>query len=283
MERLNWSTLKYIATSPRLLHWRVDHPRPETPALRIGRAIHCLILEAGEFEKRWICAGPCEAVKKKGDVCGSGGSLYLEGSWYCRIKSHAPEGAGDPPEGIEVVTPEELDLVKVCAESLRGHKVASEILSNGDAEQEMEWEDPETGIACRGRVDYLKANAIVDLKSTRQETVRAFTMDVARNLYHGQLAWYHDGAIKAGRLPADAELPYIIAVSTAEPYDVAPFQLSKYTYQAGQILYRDLLLKYKQCQASEWYPGIAPDLLELEVPPWAEGMQGSEEGSGDNW
>jgi hypothetical protein len=126
-------------------------------------------------------------------------------------------------------------------------------------------------------VDYLRPNDLVDLKSTRRETVREFTADAARNLYHGQLAWYLDGAIAAGRLPKDAGLPYIVAVSTAEPFDVAAYQLSKISLEAGRILIRDLVNKYQQCTASDLWPGIAPDLGVLDLPAWASGMQGSEE------
>lgn len=279
--RLNWSTLRLIATSPKLLAWRVEHPQPESPALRLGRAIHCAILEPEEFPKRWLVADQCAAKTKAGSRCESSGILYHSGEWYCRVRGHAPEGAGALPEGLEMIQLDEIELVRICAENVRAHRPAVKILSGGKSEQEMEWTDTETGIECRGRVDYLRANDLIDLKSTRRETVREFAMDVARNLYFGQLAWYHDGAIRAGRLPADAARPYIVAVSTVEPYDTMAFQISSATLEAGRILYRDLLQRYARCQAAGWWPGIAPDLETLDLPDWAPGMQGSEDSGGD--
>lgn len=281
--RLNWSTLKLINTSPKYLQWRVKHPRPETAPLRIGRAIHCLILEPDEFESRWISTKTCAGTKKDKSACSSMGTLYFEGEWYCRVKGHAPKEAGNPPEGVEIILPDERELVKFCADAVWAHGHASKLLKDSKTEHSIEWQDPETGIACRGRMDSVRPNFLTDLKSTRRETVREFTMDAARGLYHGQLAWYHDGAIAAGRLPADAELPYVVSVSTSEPYDVAAYQLSRSSFEAGQILYRDLLLKYAQCQAAEMWPGIAPDLLTLDLPDWAPGMYGSEEGIGNDW
>lgn len=275
--RLNWSTLKYIATSPKLLKYRLEHPQPETPALRLGRAIHCAILEPAEFEGRWKSQDKCGGKMKAGEPCGSTGSLYLDGGWFCKVKGHAPAGAGEPPEGIEVITAEERELVKTCAEAAKAHQIAGPLLKKGHSEHETLWTDPETGTLCRGRLDFIRAAELLDLKSSRVDTVRDFTREVATRLYHGQLAWYHDGAIAAGKLPKDAELPLIVHVSTSEPYDVAVYRLSKITYQAGQILYRDLLQKYLDCQAADWWPGIAPDLLELDLPDWAGGMQGSEE------
>lgn len=277
--RLNWSTLRHIATSAKLLKWRVEHPTPDSEPLRMGRSIHCAILEPEKFASRWVSVTACNAtVKSSGERCKSEGSLYSDGLWYCKVKGHAPEGAtASPSEGIEVITDDGLLVTKLCAEAVALHGPASKILTGGKAEQEIEWTDPESGIECRGRVDYLRPNDVVDLKSTRRETVRDFTADAARSLYHCQLAWYHFGAIEAGRLPKDAGLPYIVAVSTAEPYDVAAYQLSDITLQAGVILVRDLVRKYQQCTAADLWPGIAPDLEVLDLPAWAGGMQGSTE------
>lgn len=276
--RLNWSTLKHIATSAKLLKWRTEHPTPDTDALRLGRAIHCAVLEPKAFDGRWISASICQATTGKGEPCKAEGSRYSNGKWYCRVRGHAPVDATDTPgDGIEILNAENLALTRICAESVRIHAPAASLLHGGHAEQEIEWTDPESGIECRGRVDYLRPNDLVDLKSTRRETVREFTQDAARNLYHGQLAWYHDGAIAAGRLPKDAGLPYVVAVSTVEPYDVAAYQLSEVSLNAGRILIRDLVKKYEQCMAAEMWPGIAPDLGVLDLPSWAPGMNGSED------
>ncbi len=277
--RLNWSTLRHIATSPKLLKWRVEHPTPDSEPLRMGRSIHCAILEPLEFSKRWVSVTACNAtVKSTGERCKSEGSLYSDGLWYCKVKGHAPEGAqSSPGEGIEVITAEGLTLTNLCKEAVAAHGPASKLLSGGKAEQEIEWTDPESGIECRGRVDYLRPNDLVDLKSTRRETVREFTADAARSLYHCQLWWYTQGAIAAGRLPKDADLPYIVAVSTAEPFDVSAYQLSKISFDAGGIYVRDLINKYQQCMAADLWPGISPDQEVLDLPGWAPGMNGSTE------
>ena len=281
--RLNWSTLRYLTTSAKLLRWRVEHPQPDTDALKLGRAIHCLLLEPEAVAARWTTQGQCAAETKGGGRCASTGSLYHSGEWYCRVRGHAPEGAGPAPEGVEVITAEGMELARICAEAVRAHGPAAALLSKGAAEQEIEWVHAETGIACRGRIDLLRPDGLVDLKSTRRGTLAEIRMDAARMHYYAQLAWYTDGCIAAGRLPADAPLPHLVAVSTVEPYDVAAMQLSRVAYEAGQILYRDLLLRYARCQAADMWPGIAPDIETLDLPPWAGGMNGSEEGSAEEW
>jgi hypothetical protein len=280
--RLNWSTLKHIATSPRLLKWRVEHPTPDSEPLRLGRAIHCAVLEPQAFGGRWIMSTTCQATTKStGEFCKSEGSRYSGGKWYCRVRGHAPEGATDGPgEGIEVIDKAGFELATICAENVYSHGPAAKLLSGGKSEREMEWTDPESGIECRGRVDYLRPTDLVDLKSTRRETVREFTGDVARSLYHGQIAWYTDGAIAAGRLPKDAGRPYIVSVSTEAPYDVAAYQLSQASLEAGRILVRDLIGRYQRCMAADMWPGIAPDLVNLELPNWSPGMNGIEDPEG---
>ncbi len=282
--RLNWSTLRHIATSPKLMKWRADHPTPDSEALNMGRSIHCAILEPDQFASRWVSVTSCQATTGAGASCRSMGSLYYEGKWYCKIRGHAPEDATDSPgDGIEVISSDELTITRLCADSVKAHGPASSLLQGGKAEQEIEWTDPESGIECRGRVDYLRPNDLVDLKSTRRETVRDFMGDAARSLYHAQLAWYHSGCVAAGRLPKDAGLPYIVSVSTAEPFDVAAYRLSDITFQAGLIVVRDLIKRYQQCTAADLWPGICPDLAVMDLPGWAPGMQGSEFSEQEGW
>lgn len=279
LTRLNWSTLRYMAVSPKLLKWRVEHPEPETPALTLGRAVHCSIFEPEEFPKRWVVAAQCAGtVKSTGAPCGSQGSLFLDGRWFCKVKGHAPEGAGPLPPGIEVITLDGLETVKACTAAVRDHRVASRVLSGGVAECELEWIHKGTGIACRGRLDYLKPAEVVDLKSTVGETPREIERTIIQRLYYAQVAWYHDGAIAAGRLPADAPLPVIVAVQSVEPYDVVPYRLSKAAYEAGQILYLDLIRKYADCLAADHWPGLSPSMRILDLPDWAPGMNGSDYG-----
>ena len=265
--RLNWSSLKHLAISPRMLQWRLTHPLADTPALALGRAIHCLILEPQEFDARWTVAGPCGAAKKSGEVCGNQGSLYSCGVWYCKVKNHAPTSAGDLPDGIESITGEQRETAKICAEQIKAHRVASETLRGGRPEEALEWQTETT--ACKGRLDFLRPDYVADLKTTCETTPREFTGQAARMQYHGQLAWYHDGAIAAGRLPADAKLPRIVTVETVEPYDVAVYQFTPEALDAGRSVYRTLLARYLECVACDYWPGHSPDLRTLDLPHWA--------------
>ena len=63
---LNWSSLKHMAESPLAYRWHLAHPREDTPALRLGRAVHARILEPAEYERRWAVAPQCDRRTKAG-------------------------------------------------------------------------------------------------------------------------------------------------------------------------------------------------------------------------
>lgn len=263
IDALNWSTLKLIATSPRLLKWRADHPRKDTPALARGRAIHCAILEHDRFASEYV------AQPDLGDGRTRAGKA-AKAEWLETV-----------PDGAEVLSAAEYELVTRCAAAVADHPRAAELLQHGRPEEQITWTDEGSGIRCKARLDYIRPTGLLDLKSTRRETLREIVADLARYLVHGQLAWYHGGAKTAGVIPDDADLPYVIAVQTCEPYDVVPFQMSPLDLDAGIRLVRSLLRRYQDCQAAGWWPGMAPEVIELGLPQWAAGDV--EEAQEEDW
>ena len=247
IKAISWSSLRHMATSPLLYKWRLDHPREDTATLIVGSAIHCAILEPDKFSARY--------------------AVYAEGR-----RGKAWDEWQAEHHGVASLKPAELERINATAKAVRGHKVASRILSACRKEEPLTWVDPVTGLACKGRVDAISPVYVADLKSARDVDPHRFTRHAAAMLYFGQLAWYGDGAIVAGRIPRDAALPYIVAAQSDEPYDVAVYQLSPEAMIAGRTLYCRLLQRLLQCTEANWWPGVAPDLEYLSLPPWAEGQ-----------
>jgi hypothetical protein len=102
--------------------------------------------------------------------------------------------------------------------------------------------------------------------------------DIAELLYHGQVAYYLDGAIAARVLPPDARA-YVVAAQTVEPFDVVAFEVGLEPLERGRRFVRSLIDKYAACQSAGWWPGLAPEVIPLQLPPWAAG--GDEEG--EDW
>jgi exodeoxyribonuclease VIII len=262
IDALNWSTLVHMATSAKLLAWRKDHPREETKALRMGTAIHCAVLEPERFARSYL------AQPDLGD-----------GRTKAGKEARAAWDASRDPSAI-VLDADEHELVVRCATATREHHAVRELLRGGHAEQVLTWTDEETGLACKGRLDYLAPAYLIDLKSMRAETLGAFAREVAGRLYHGQLAWYLDGAIASKRVDALASQVICIGIQTVEPYDVVPGRIMPEDIERGRALYRGLLRRYVECRAANWWPGLAPGVVNLQLPMWAAGGEPEE---GDTW
>lgn len=260
IQALNWSSLKRIHTSPLLFRWRADHPEPDKSAYLFGRALHCAVLEPRRFPTAY--AGY--------PVFGDGRTKAAQAAKADWLQSL--------PTGCEILQKKEYDSVIAAASSVLNHRVASELLSNGWSEKIVTWTDPDTGLSCKARLDHLRSSCVVELKSAREIGPRAFSRAVANYLYSGQLAYYHDGAIAAGLIAADdAEMPFVIAAETDEPFDVAVYRCTPELVASGRALYKRLLRKFVECTAADAWPGQAPDLLPLELPSWALETEEQEE------
>jgi hypothetical protein len=242
LQAINWSSLKHLAVSPLLYKWRKDHPEPSKPAYVVGSACHCAILEPEKFDERY-------AVYEK---------IRRGKEWEAWQAEHP---------GVQTFKEHELADVKAMAKAVHAHRVASSVLKGGRCEEIVTWTDEITGLACKGRLDYLRPDFLTDLKAARDVRQNNFERDAYNYLYAGQFAFYHDGATAARHIPGD-ERPRVIALQNGEPYDVAVFRVKPETLEWGRALYRRLMQRLVECIESDFWPGVAPDLRDLGMPPW---------------
>ena len=247
---LNWSSLKNVAISPLLYQWRTEHPEPQTEAMAFGSAVHCLLLEPVAWLERY---GVFEGTRR--------------GKAWDAWQEQFP--------GKIALKPDAMLEVEACAEAIRRHRVAGPLLTAVRTEEPITWTD-EQGVLCKARLDIIAPDRLIDLKTTSDVRPGKFERDAVKYLYHGQLAWYFDGAVAAGKLLPDARV-YLIAAQNSGPYDVSVWQVPPQTLEQGRILYRRLLSTLLACQAADWWPGVAPDLQALFLPEWAQQLEQTEE------
>ena len=250
---MNWSSLKSMVVSPRLYEYRTEHERKDTASFHLGRAIHCAVVEPEALEERH----PTFPGKvRRGKV------------WDAWDAEHPC---------VESITATEREKMLTCAKAVREHAGAFGLLDGARTEQTTLWTDAVTGIKCKARLDALKPTLMADLKSCRG--LRYFRSDASKYLYHGQIAWYFDGAVAAKVLPPDAEA-YIIAVSTSDEdaFDVRADLLPDEFLDAGRRLYRRLLDEWVECKEANLWPGQFPGIGELRPTHWAAGMEQDESG-----
>jgi len=252
IKAVNWSTLKWMAVSPKHYRWHLEHPEPRKPAYVFGGAVHCLLFEPDKFDSRY-----------------AGYDGIRRGWQWDEWQAQHP--------GIESLKPNELDEVQAVVKSIREHPRAAALLDGCRVEEPIQWTDQATGLAMKGRIDAIKPQYLLDLKTGRDVIPGRFLRASASYLVHGQLALYQDGALRLGKIQDDTP-PYVISVEKSPPYDVVIYQLTHDALVLGRAVYRSLLNKLMQCQAADWWPGISPDVVPYTIPAYLEGPTNTDEG-----
>lgn len=248
IDALNWSSLKLMADSPLMYQWRQKHPRPDTKALSLGRKAHMAVLEPERYEQ--------DCVRRPDEW----------DSW--RTKASKEWRDEQLAAGREVMTDEEADKIELIRNAVYGHEDAMRRLDGTRREESIVW--TVDGVRCKGRVDAIAPDRLPDLKTTRNLGTFV-SRDAAALLYHGQLAWYLDGAIKAGACSPDAQA-YAIAVETEPPYDCASFVLDDQLLSEGRTLWRYLFDLWMSCRDAGVWPGRYPSETPLHFTRWSKGL-----------
>jgi hypothetical protein len=247
IDAIRWSHLREMKLSPKHFKAAVEKAAEDAAHFRIGRAIHCYVLEPDAFDQTFVCYRESKSV-------GEGARK----KWQAFQEAHADR---------TILSVEEHDAAVGAACALLSHSVASRLLSGGVKEHLVQWVDDETGLRCKGRLDQANGH-LCDIKSGRSVEHRQFAAQAARLSYHGQLAFYLDGAIASG-MEIDPE-PIILAVESAPPHDVVCYRMTESIVELGRREYHDLLGRLAECRARDRWPGQAPDtIVELVLPEWA--------------
>jgi len=240
---VNWSTLKHLARSPLHYKYAVENPRPDTPALRRGRLVHCAVLEPDELLSRYIV-------------------------WSGRRAGRLYENTIEANPNHEVVTEGEYDTALAIRDAVRANPDAARLLE-GAPEQTVTWTDKATGLDCKARLDLVGDGLayVADLKTTTDIEAGAFGRTCAKYAYHSQLAFYADGL--ATLLGIGQPEVFIIAVESDPPHDVAVFEVGEDELWAGHDAASELLAKLKECRETDSWPGRYEGPQPLRLPAWA--------------
>ena len=175
--------------------------------------------------------------------------------------------------GKTVITMAQLSMAYAMANNLGEIDELDEMLSPalGLVEAAIQWTDKVTGVPCKCRMDYclpdLDIPVVLDLKTTRDASPKAFGRSVYEFGYHVQAAMYSD-ALEAvtGKTP----MFLFFCVENTPPHHTAKYFLDDQALWMGQDKYRDLLKKYQECVESGEWPGYSDEFVQLSLPRWAE-------------
>jgi hypothetical protein len=181
-----------------------------------------------------------------------------------RTKAGKAWAADARENGYEILNAAQSETLEQVCLSVERHEGIQELLIEATRETVVEWSID--GIACKARLDILGPDMMGELKTCRD--LARFERDAARLLYHGQCAWYSDGAVKADLLSATAKV-YMVVVETSEPYDCGIYRVTPGILEDGRDLYTGLLGYWRECQAADLWPGLCPGIQNLSLPSWA--------------
>lgn len=261
IKAMNCSGLKDFARSPLHFWERNLNPDRETdddsPALRLGSAVHCYVLEGAErYAEDFVVPPSADRRTKEGKAAAAEFEASIAG------------------RQVTILAEKEDALVRRIGEAVLSHDVAANLVRKfeGAAEETIQWIDEETGVACKGRLDRIVTIDgqpwIVDLKTTEDARADEFAKSLARFSYHWQAAFYLDGVRSAGCWGDPAGFLFVV-VEKKPPHAIAVYAASEATVLYGREGYRDALRRYLVCAETNEWPGYPAEVKEIDLPRWA--------------
>jgi exodeoxyribonuclease VIII len=255
---VNNSSLSYAARS--LAHYRYAPEQATTDAMRLGSLVHCGRLEPAALHMRYaVMPDLAEGIRKPDGTEYSNVRATKEykqrvADWQAQLGDRQP------------VTQDELDAMLGMVQAITLHdRARTWLCSPGQVELCVVWDDPDSGVRCKARIDKLAAqhDLLVDLKTTRDAS--EFEQAIARYSYRRQAAFYLDGWRDA--VGASAYQFAIVAVEKVQPFGVRAAVMAPDAVQIGRDQYKELLCEIADARKSGDWPGYdSPDAWTL--PGW---------------
>lgn len=244
-DAVSMSGFKYLDASP--AHYRAftEKPPPSTDAMAFGSMLHKLALETIDFDAEY-------AVAPEGDRRTKAGKEK-----WAKFEEAA--------QGKIVVKREDYDTARAMAKAIQKHSLASKLLAGGETEISLVWDDVDTQVRCKGRLDRLIEKGIADLKSAADASEEAFGRAITRYRYYRQAAFYLDGAKANG---FDVEWFAFIAAEKAFPFGVTVWDVSANSFVVGRKNYKRHLYTVKACLESGRWDNYDERLYTFEPPNW---------------
>ncbi|KKN03263.1 hypothetical protein LCGC14_1109290 [marine sediment metagenome] len=242
IDAIRHSRLKVAGVSMKHYKHALDNERADKPHFKFGRAVHCAVLEPLAFTSRYV-------LWDGGRRAGKTWTAFVEAT-----------------PGHDILTATEWNDCMAMVEAVRSHPLAASILSKGEPEVTLTWQDKETGLCLKCRCDWARPGIVVDLKTATEGDFRDFSRAVAKYGYASQAAFYSDGyAAVHGKTPHFV----FIVVEKSAPFDCVVYELDDEAIASGRRSYRGLLEQVAACERFGRWPGRSDELETLRLPSWA--------------
>ena len=254
-ESISASRLKLLRESPRVYESAVilqRVKRTETPAMKIGTAIHAAILEPKSFAGTYAVI-PADCRDKRTTAYKQWASEAAKGNWIA-------------------LTADEFDTIASARSAVGLHPIAAKIIEAIDhAEGSILYEDPETGADCRFRFDGIARPIVFDIKTIAECSMEKIQRAVFDYGYHVQAAHYLTGLETID--PSTQWRFMFLFVETSEPWRVRVVELGPSEIELGRFersaLIRDLLSRNA---SGDWSEPGENEVCSVSVPAYYKGL-----------
>lgn len=237
---------------PARFHYDRTHPAPAKKEFDHGHAAHSVVLGVGAP----IASLPFADRRT---------SAYKAAVAKARANGETP------------LLERDVDIVFEMAEALAAHPTAGPLLRRpGRAEQSYVARDPESGVMCRVRPDFMpdvpagSPIIVVDYKTAADASPARFGRAAADHGYHIQGPYYLD-ALRWLDLTGDHPPVFVVvAQEKTPPYLVSVFTYKQRALDWGHVLARKARDVYRQCTETGHWPGYSTGPVELDIPGWLD-------------
>lgn len=256
-EGVNQSSLKAILKSPAHYQAALKNRLIPTPAMEMGTALHCLLLDGKEaFDAQYVRKP--DGIK----LSTTEGRQWKESIGRKKVLS---TGGKDDPWGSVLGMAAELGKLAWFDYEQKDYIKNNEV--------SIYWEDH--GVKCKGRLDrvLLEQGILLDLKSTDTVDSELFQKKVVGLGYDFQAAYYTRAAEKA----YDRPFRFIFAaVERKAPFTVDLFEVSPDMMAEGMFKVDKALALYAECESSGEWPNREPRVYDLDYPNWYNSVRAEE-------
>ena len=259
MDGLSKSGLSLLRECPAKYQWRyiLGNREEETKAMKIGAALHGLVLEPEVFSRSFAVSPKFDGRTKEGKA---GKAAFAN--------DHA---------GKTIIDEADFSLISAMAGAVHAHPAASYLLGlEGLSEESFFWREEFTGasVLCKCRPDRRipGKRILLDLKKTAKGAGSdAFSRTMFNLTYHIQAGHYLPGVSTVLGERYD-EFVFIV-VEEEPPHLVAVYQLDRDDIEMGKREADNLIRLYARCMQEDYWPGYGDEIQPINLPRWAKEME----------
>jgi hypothetical protein len=252
VEFVSRSALDVFSVSPRryrgIYVTGMIEPEPPTKQMITGSLSHLFVLEPDRLATDAVVI-PAEVLAKNGAKS---------------TNAYHDFAAANP--GKLLVKEEEMATAKGIVDSIYSDDIARKLLRGGKCEHTIVWQDQETGLMCKSRLDYLRPDLIIDFKTTEDVRPAAFHRTASNQRYFRQQEFYGNGA---GAVYGKRPRFVFMVVSKSPPYDVAFHELDEEFEAIGREQIRKDLNALADClETDDWRAPWQKQVNKLRPHRW---------------